>query len=417
MGVTRRRLMLGTGALALARAVSARNPPAAPRVVIAGAGFAGACCALQLRRLDPGIHVTLIDPVLTYTTCPMSNEAVVGVRTLGSLSVTREGLRAAGIHFRQDEVTSFDPTRRSVRLASGGTLAYERLVVAPGIRLLYGQPEGYDEAAARLMPHAWLAGTQTSTLGNCLRSAADGATVAISVPAGLMRCPPGPYERASLMAWWLKQHRKRCKVLIFDANNHFPRQDTFTAAWAQMYPGMVEWVPPSEGGLITRVSAPDRTLYSSSGAHRVSVANIIPPQAPGTLALTNGLSSGHGWCPVKAASFESQLIEQVHVIGDACIAGAMPKSASAASSQAQQCAAAIVAALGGRKPVPSEMPTVCYSLLAPSVALAIRGQFSLQEDEIRAIPTASAVDSAPSAAAAREAMLWYREIRSSCFAI
>jgi sulfide dehydrogenase [flavocytochrome c] flavoprotein chain len=417
VGVTRRRLFFGAGALALARAVGGRNQPTKARVVIAGGGFAGACCALQLRRLDPGIHVTLVDPVLTYTTCPMSNEAIVGARTLQSLTVTRAGLRAAGVDFQHDEVSAFDPIRRRVRLASGRTLDYERLVVAPGIRLLYGQPEGYDEAASRLMPHAWLAGTQTSTLGACLRSVSDGATVAISVPEGLMRCPPGPYERASLMAWWLQQHRKRCKVLIFDANNHFPRQDTFTAAWAQMYPGMIEWIPPSEGGLITRVFAAGRTLYSASGAHRVSVASVIPPQAPGTLALTGGLSSGHGWCPVRAASFESQLVQDVHVIGDACIAGAMPKSASAASSQAQQCAAAIVAALGGPKLEPTERYTVCYSMLAPRIALAIRGQFSLQEDEIRAAPTASAAGSAPSAAAAQEAGLWYRQIRSSCFAV
>lgn len=415
--MTRRRLFSGAGALAVAGAVGGRNHATKPRVVIAGGGFAGACCALQLRRLDPGIHVTLIDPDLTYTTCPMSNEAIVGTRTLKSLTVTRAGLRAAGVDFQQDAVSAFDPIRHSVRLTSGRRLEYERLVVAPGIRLLYDQPEGYDEAASRLMPHAWVAGTQTSTLAACLRSAPDGATVAISVPEGLMRCPPGPYERASLMAWWLQQHRKRCKVLIFDANNHFPRQDAFTAAWAQRYPGMIEWIPPSEGGLITRVAAPERTLYSASGAHRVSVANVIPPQAPGMLALTGGLSSGHGWCPVKAATFESQLIEHVYVIGDACIAGAMPKAASAASSQARQCAAAIVTALGGRQPTPTELSTVCYSLLAPSVALAIRGQYSLQEDEIRAAPTASAAGSAPSTVAAREATLWYRQIRSSCFGI
>jgi sulfide dehydrogenase [flavocytochrome c] flavoprotein chain len=417
VGVTRRRLFFSAGALALAGAAGGRNPAMKPRVVIAGGGFAGACCALRLRHLDPDIHVTLIDPVLTYTTCPKSNEAIVGARTVQSLTVTRAGLQAAGVDFQQDEVTAFDPARRSVRLASGRTLGYERLVVAPGIRLLYGQPEGYDEAASRLMPHAWLAGTQTATLGACLRSAADGATVAISVPQGLMRCPPAPYERASLMAWWLQQHRKRCKVLIFDANNHFPRQDLFTAAWAQRYPGMIEWIPPTEGGLITRVSAPERTLYSASGAHRVSVASIIPAQAPGTLALAGGLSSGHGWCPVKAATFESQLVEHVHVIGDACIAGPMPKSASAAAGQARQCAAAIVRALGGRQSAPAELNTVCYSMLAPDEALAIRGQFLLQEDEIRAAPAASAAGSVPSAAAAREAGLWYRQIRSSCFGI
>jgi NADPH-dependent 2,4-dienoyl-CoA reductase/sulfur reductase-like enzyme len=415
--VTRRRLLCGAGALAVTGALGGRNRAAVPRVVIAGAGFAGACCALQLRRLDPGIAVTLIDPVPTYTTCPMSNEAIVGVRSLQSLSVTRAGLQAAGISYRHDAVSAFDPIRHSVRLASGGTLEYERLVVAPGIRLLYGQPEGYDEAAARLMPHAWLAGTQTSALGACLRSTSDGATVAISVPGGLMRCPPAPYERASLMAWWLQLHRKRCKVLIFDANNHFPRQDTFTAAWTQRYPGMIEWIPPGEGGLITRVSAAQRTLYSASGTHRVALASVIPPQAPGTLALTGGLSSGHGWCPVKATTFESQLIEHVHVIGDACIAGAMPKSASAAAGQAQQCAAAIVTALGGTPPAPTELATVCYSKLAPEVALAIRGQFSLQHDEIRAVATADTAGSAPSAAAARDATLWYRQMRSSCFGI
>ena len=414
MGVTRRRLFFGAGALALSGVVGGSSRPSAPRVVIAGGGFAGACCALQLRRLDPGIQVTLIDPLLTYTTCPMSNEAIVGARTLQSLRVTRAGLRSAGVVFRQDEVSAFDPIRHSVRLGGGRTLEYERLVVAPGIRLLYGQPQGYDEAAARLMPHAWLAGTQTAALGACLRSVADGATVAISVPAGLMRCPPAPYERASLIAWWLRRHRRRCKVLIFDANNHFPRQDSFTAAWAQMYPGMIEWIPPGEGGLITRVSAPDRTLYSASGAHQVAVACVIPPQAPGVLALTSGLCAGHGWCPVKAETFESQLIEDVHVIGDACIAGAMPKSASAAAAQAQQCAGAIVAALGGPQPPPAELSTVCYSMLAPSVALAIRGRFALQADEIRAAATVSATASAPSAAVAREAALWYRQVRSSC---
>ena len=175
--------------------------------------------------------------------------------------------------------------------------------------------------------------------------------------------------------------------------------------------------PPSEGGLITRVCAPERTLYSTSGAHRVSMASVIPAQAPGILAPAGGLSSGHGWCPVKAATFESQLAEHVHVIGDACIAGAMPKSASAASAQAQQCAAAIVMALGGRVLAPTALNTVCYSTLAPGVALAIRGQFSVQENEIRAADGADTAGSVPSALAAHEATLWYRQIRSSCFGI
>ena len=216
------------------------------------------------------------------------------------------------------------------------------------------------------------------------------------------------------MAWWLQRHRKRCKVLIFDANNHFPRQDLFTAAW-QAVPGNDRMDPPRRGW-------PDRTRlrggpYSLQQQRRAPGlgGERHPGAGTGYPGARGRPVSGHGWCPVKAATFESQLIEHVHVIGDACIAGPMPKSASAAAAQARQCAAAIVTALGGHEPPGAELNTVCYSLLAPQEALAIRGQFVLQEDEIRAVRAASAEGSASAAATAREAALWYRQIRSSCF--
>ena len=326
MGVMRRREFLRRGALAAGAASwQARGSCAAvdaPRVVIIGAGFAGGACALQLRRVNPSLHITLIDPDLRYVTCPMSSAVLVDLRSMGSITVTRAGMRRAGVHYRGERVTAIDPGKRRVRLRGGGEIGYDRLVVAPGIRLLFGTPEGYDAAAALRMPHAWQAGAQTQLLAAQLHSMSDGGTVAISVPSGLMRCPPGPYERASLIAHWLKQHRPRSKVLLFDANNQFPRQDLFTAAWQELYPGMIEWIPPAEGGAVMRVDVRTSTLYTASGAHRVALANIIPPQAPGQLALDAGLASGHGWCPVKPASFESELMDNVHVIGDACIAGA-----------------------------------------------------------------------------------------------
>jgi sulfide dehydrogenase [flavocytochrome c] flavoprotein chain len=422
VGVMRRRTFLrraawvaaGTACAARARPIGSSAAP--PHVLVVGAGFAGGCCTLELRRLSPALRVTLLDAASHYVSCPMSNEALVGLRSMHSLTITRAGLERSGVRFVQDRVTGVDAHARRVRLRSGGAIAYDRLVVAPGIRFLYGRPAGYDESAPLRMPHAWQAGPQTELLAAQLRAMPDGGTVAISVPAGLMRCPPGPYERASLIADWLRRHRPRSKVLVFDANNHFPRQDVFTAAWQQMYPGMIEWIAPADGGAIARVDTKTCTLYSSSGAHRVAVANVIPPQAPGMLAADSGLAVGHGWCPVKPTTFESQLLEGVHVIGDACIAGAMPKSASAARSQALQCAAAVSASFAGNAVPPAEFDSVCYSMLSAESALAIHGKFAVRDEEIRQ-DTATPEVQLPSAARAREANAWYERMRSQCFGV
>jgi sulfide dehydrogenase [flavocytochrome c] flavoprotein chain len=414
----RRRTFLQLGALAAAgawRAVGARAKNEA-RIAIVGGGFAGSGCALRLRALSPHLEITLIDPDTHYVTCPMSNTVLVGLRTLQSITRTRAAAERAGIHFVPARVSGIDGVRHTLHLESGRTLAYDKLVVAPGIRLLFGTPEGYDLAAAQELPHAWQAGAQTALLRAQLRALGDGATVAICVPAGLMRCPPGPYERAGLIADWLRRRRARCKVLIFDANNHFPRQDVFQAAWRRLYPGMIEWIPATEGGTVERVEAATRTLFSARGAQRVALANVIPPQAPAQLALDAGLATGHGWCPVKPASFESELISDVHVIGDACIAGDMPKAASAAVSQARQCAAAIVAQLEGRAEPAPALDSVCYSFVNPQQAFAIRGAFALSDGEIKVHASASAqTETPPSPALASEAARWYSDLCRQCF--
>jgi len=387
------------------------------KVVIVGGGFAGSCCALALRRLNPTADITLLDPQSPYATCPMSNEVLVGLRSLDTLTTSRPGLRRASIRHIGETALAIDADRRQVRLHGGHGLPYDRLVVAPGIRLLFGQPEGYDERAASVMPHAWQAGAQTRLLASQLRSLPNGGTVAISVPGGLMRCPPGPYERASLIAGWLQRHRPRSKLLIFDSNNHFPRQDLFMAAWQEWYPGFIEWIAPAQGGAVSRVDARSRTLYSSAGSQRVSVANVIPPQAPGQLALDSALASGHGWCPVDPVSFESQLVPGIHVIGDSCIAGAMPKSASAARSQANQCAAAVAALLMGQEVPVGELNSVCYSRLSEESSLAIHGEFHVADGEIRQVQPAAdpSAQPLPSAALTAEAQHWYAGIRSDAF--
>jgi sulfide dehydrogenase [flavocytochrome c] flavoprotein subunit len=411
--------LAAAGAMAAtARAVPARRTK--PRVVIVGGGFAGCACALRLKYLDPGIAVSLIDPVERYTTCPMSNEVIAGLRDLASITVSRQGLRRAGVSFIGDRVLGIDVTRRRVQLSAGRALPFERLVVAPGIRLLWDRIEGYDEQASQTMPHAWQAGAQTTRLANQLHSMQDGGVVAISVPSGLLRCPPGPYERASLIAHYLSRHKPRSKVLILDANNSFPKQAQFTDAWNSLYPGMIEWIAMTQDGAVLRVDVAAMTLHTAAGAHKVAVANVIPPQAPGELAPATGLASDHGWCPIRPGTFESTLIPAVHVIGDACIADAMPKSASAACSQAQQCAGAIASLLSGRDAPEPVFDSVCYSMLEPTRALAFPGHFEVADGKIVAAGTpatdAQGLRPEVSAQFARDAERWYADILAKSFA-
>ncbi len=396
-------------------------PSAGAKVVIVGGGFAGAGCALSLRRLNPGLDVTLVDPSDGYVTCPMSNAVIVGLRKLKSITVSRRGLERAGVKWVRGRVGSIDTQRRFARLSGGEVLAYDRLVMAPGIRFLWDRPQGYDEAAAQVMPHAWQAGPQTMILAARLREIRDGGVVAISVPAGPMRCPPGPFERAGLIAAFLKVRKPRCKVLILDANNRFPKQDVFSEAWAALYPGMIEWIPVVEDGAVVRVAVDAMTLYTQHAAHRVDVANIIPPQAPAMLAVEAGLAAARGWCPVDANTFESSLVPHVHVIGDACIADPMPKSASAAHSQAGQCALAIVASLEGREAPAGLYESVCYSFLAPGRALSIHGRFRSAEGAILKIGVdesdgSARADGSFQAGEARNAESWYRNIVRESFA-
>ncbi|MGH8140114.1 MAG: FCSD flavin-binding domain-containing protein [Steroidobacteraceae bacterium] len=401
------------GILRLHGATPARTAKKA-RVLVVGGGFAGATCALHLRRMDPAIEVTLVDPDDQYTTCPMSNSVLTGLRDLASITVSRRGLERAGVHYVRDRVVGVDAHLHRARVGGGAALNYDRLVMAPGIRFLWGTPQGYDEAAAQRMPHAWIAGAQTEILAGQLHRMRSGGVVAISVPAGPMRCPPGPFERASLIAAFLKRHKRRCKVLIFDANNHFPKQDVFTEAWETLFPGMIQWIPVVEDGAVLRVDPDKMILYTSRQAHRADVVNVIPPQAPALLTVEAGLASAHGWCPVNPQTFESLLVSHVHVIGDACIADPMPKSGSAANAQGKHCAAAIAAALDGRDLPQRPLESVCYSLLAPGRALSIHGRFRSAAGAMQKMPEPD--DTTASAAQeAQNAQAWYQGIVADSF--
>jgi NADPH-dependent 2,4-dienoyl-CoA reductase/sulfur reductase-like enzyme len=225
------------------------------------------------------------------------------------------------------------------------------------------------------MPHAWKAGAQTSLLRKQLEAMEDGGVVVMSVPANPFRCPPGPYERASLIAHYLKTHKPKSKLVVLDAKDTFSKQRLFLAAWKELYPDHLEWVSLANGGKTVEVDAADMTLVTEFGRHKAAVANVIPPQRAGVIAVVSGIADRSGWCPIDPVSFESRLAPNVHVIGDAAIAGAMPKSAFSANAQAKHCAVAVAAMLrSGQAPSPKLINT-CYSLVAPDYGISVAGVY------------------------------------------
>ena len=407
----------GTAAAFYAPRVLGQQPA---RVVVIGGGFAGASCARALKRLDRTLAVTLIEPSGRFTACPFSNAVIAGLRDLDAQQFGYEGLAREGIEVVQQAAVSVDPQARRVSVGDGSSFDYQRLVLAPGIELRFDAIPGYDAAAAEAMPHAWKAGAQTLALRRQLEAMADGGVVIMSVPANPYRCPPGPYERASLIAHYLKTAKPRSKLIILDAKDRFSKQRLFEAAWQALYPGLVEWVSLSFGGQVTEVGAAAMTLVTDFGSHRADVANIIPPQRAGAIAAAAGVADRTGWCPIDPVSFESLLQPGIHVIGDAAIAGAMPKSAFAADSQAKVCAAAVASLLRGEAPVARKLVNTCYSLVAPDYGISVAGVYHPSGGQLAEVEGAGGTSppEAPDSfrqAEARYAEAWFRTITAAVF--
>ncbi|HEY7493241.1 MAG TPA: FCSD flavin-binding domain-containing protein, partial [Candidatus Tectomicrobia bacterium] len=392
------------------------------RVVVVGGGFGGATCAKYIRRADSTIEVTLVEPHHQFVTCPFSNAVLVGLRDMASLTYSYDGLQQRhGVRVVHAAATELDPSTRRVRLDNGSTLAYDRLVLSPGIELRWGAIDGYDAAASEVFPHAWLAGPQTVLLRQQLEAMADGGLVVITAPEEPFRCPPGPYERASLMAHYLKTHKPHSKLLLLDAKDTFSKQELFRTGWARLYPGLLEWIPRSQSGRVVRVDTRAGTVHTDFEEYKPAVANIIPPQRAAAIARAAGLDNGKGWCTVRASTFESAVHAGVHIIGDAAIAAPMPKSAFSANNQAKVCAAAVVALLRGQPaPVPALMNT-CYSLVAPDYGISIAAVYRVVDDKIATVQGSSGVSplDAPNETRALEAEYaksWYANITADVFA-
>jgi NADPH-dependent 2,4-dienoyl-CoA reductase/sulfur reductase-like enzyme len=359
-------------ALAFARPSFAQS---AARIVVVGGGFGGASCARALKQIDPKLQVTLVEPNRTFTACPFSNTVIAGLRSIEAQQFSYDKIAADGVTVIAQAATRIDPQARTVGLADGTSLAYDRLVLAPGIDLRFDALPGYDEAAAAKMPHAWKAGEQTLLLRQQLEAMADGGLVVIAAPANPYRCPPGPYERACLIAYYLKTKKPRSKLLILDAKDAFSKQRLFQNAWKELYPGLVEWISLSQGGKVNAVDSSTNTLITDFGNHTAQVANVIPPQRAGRIAAISGVADNTGWCPIDPVTFESRSVPNIHVIGDACIAGTMPKSAFSANAQAKACAGAVATLIAGATPAAPKLINTCYSLAAPDYGFSVAGVY------------------------------------------
>jgi sulfide dehydrogenase [flavocytochrome c] flavoprotein subunit len=412
---SRRRFLRAAAGLALGGMVlRGRAAPLLPdserRVVVVGGGFGGAIAAKYLRLHDPSLEVVLIERNTTYVSCPFSNLVLAGLRDLTDNTVGYDELASRHqITVLHTEVSAVDPERRRVATRDG-TLGYDRLVLSPGIDFLYEELEGADPAQTpALMPHAWKAGEQTLLLRGQLEAMRNGGTVVMSIPGAPFRCPPGPYERVSLLAWYLKRHKPRSKIIVLDANPDIAaKARLFRTAWNELYPGMVEYRPSQT---VTRVLDRERVLDTGAERLRGDVVNLIPPQKAAPIAHRAGLVEEDGrWCPVDQITFESTRVPNIHVIGDACIAGAMPKSAFSANSQAKAAALNILALMDGREPDPPAHVNVCYSYVNDREAMSVAGLYRVLNGRTLFVPLAGGLPTRYSEIEGLQARSWFNNI-------
>lgn len=425
--ITRRHFLTFAGGTL---AVSALGFPmlsfgASKHVVIVGGGIGGATAAKYIRMADSSVRVTVIEPNKHYFTCFLSNEILGGNRDMESIKFGYDGLKGHGVDVIHDTVTAIDPASKKVTIKSGKTLSYDACVVSPGVSFKWDAIEGYDEQVAQKLPHAWKAGPQTALLRDQVRAMKDGGTVIIISPPNPFRCPPGPYERASQIAWYLKNNKPKSKILILDQKPKFSKMGLFKAGWERNYGyntsnSLIEWISGDAGGKVTGVDAKSMTAFGEVDFEG-DVINVIPPQQAGAIAIKADLVDKSGWCPVHQQSFESTRHKDIYIVGDASIAKPMPKSGYAANSQAKVCAAAVVARLKGQDaPVPSYVNT-CYSLITPQEGISVAMVYRLgAEGKIIKIKGSGGLSPADASPAMRKrevdyAHSWFKNITHDVF--
>ncbi len=411
-----RRIFIGTTAAALAAPMV--QGQGRPRVVIVGGGAGGATAAHHLiRDAKGGLDVTLIEPNQTYYSAFFSNHCIGGLVEFEALGHSYATLAAMGVTLVQDLASGIDRDAQVVSLAGGGQVAFDKLILSPGIDYIDGAVEGWDLSTAEAMPHAYKGGTQTDLLRQQLMAMPEGGTFAIVAPPNPFRCPPGPYERASLVGHYLKQHNPTAKIIIADPKPLFSKMDLFQLGWAKHYPGMIEWIGEDFGGGNVSVDPEAMVLTLDGEEINVDVCNVIPAMKAGAIAEAAALTE-EGWVPVHPTTMQSHADEKIHVLGDACHQGDMPKSAFAANSQARVCAAAVRAELLGSAPVAPEFFNTCFSLIEEGDGIKVGARYEASGEKIamqEGFLSAVGESAEERAATAAEAEAWYKTITADMF--
>ena len=425
MSAQRRNFLKALGAASAIAAIPgcATMAPSSGKVVIVGGGYGGATAARYIRMWSDGrVDVTLVEPNLDFISCPMSNLVLGGSKTLADVTVSYDNLaRRHGIRFVRDTATAIDADKRVVKLARGGDLAYDRLILSPGVDFMWDKVPSLDNAAAQeSILHAWKAGPQTVALRRQLEAMADGGVYVLSIPVAPYRCPPGPYERACQVAWYFKRAKPKSKVLVLDGNADVTSKGPlFKKAWAEEYAGIVEYRP---NYALTDVDVATRTAkFDVQDSVRASVLNVVPPQRASAIARSAGVVTANDrWCDIDFVTFESVKVKNIHVLGDAIQpATGMPKSGHMANQHAKVCAAAIVALLAGQAPNPAPVLTnTCYSFITDKDVVHVCSvhQYDKEKKTVLPVPNSGGLSAAMSELEGRYAWNWAKNIWADALA-
>ena len=383
--LTRRRFTqaLGGGVAAAAIGMPHIARAANPKVVVIGGGAGGGTAARYIAKDSKGaIDVTLIEPSKTYYTCFFSNLYLGGFRDYGSIGHTYERMASQGVNVVHDWAEAVDRDKKLVQLASGAQVPYDRLVVSPGIDMKYESVPGYSVEAQSKMPHAWKSGTQVQVLKAMVENMKEGGTFVMVPPPNPFRCPPGPYERISMIAHLLKQKNPKAKIIVLDPKEKFSKQALFEEAWQNHYADMIDWVPASISGGVQMVDASAMTIKTDGETIKADAASIVPAQTAGRIAHKAGLTNDKGWCPIVPATMQSTMDENIHVLGDASVASAMPKSGFSANSQAKVVAMAVRGELTKSRVFPARFANTCWSLVATDDGIKVGAAYKAGAEKI-----------------------------------
>ena len=415
-----RRTFIGTG---LAAATLLHAPAvfgqSKPKVVVIGGGAGGATAARYLAKDSGGaLDVTLVEANPIYTTCFFSNLYLGGFREFESLQHGYDKIAAGGVTVVNDTATGVDRAAKTVTLAGGQTLAYDRLILSPGIDFKDGAVPGWSLEAAEKMPHAYKAGPQTQLLKKMVEEMPQGGTFAMVAPPNPYRCPPGPYERISMIAHILKQKNPTAKILVLDPKDKYSKQALFEEGWLKHYDGMVEWVGPEFGGGAVEVRPDTMEVVVDGTAQKVDVCNVIPAQMAGKIAQVAGVTDDKGWAPVHPDSMKSKMDENVFVLGDSSAQGDMPKSGFSANSQAKVAAMTVRGELTGSKVFPAKYSNTCWSLIAPDDGVKVGASYEPTPEKIASVEafvSQTGEDAALRKATYEESLGWYAGITADMF--